>query len=64
MKSYWRSVLFGVVVLVAIKAVRWLLPWGKLASLFGRSGGHVVSLVFNLVIVLAVFPILWKLFRS
>ena len=64
MKSYWRSVVFGVVVLVAIRLVRFLLPWGRLASPFGRNGGHVVWLAFKLVIVLVVIPALWKLFRS
>jgi hypothetical protein len=65
LKSYWRSVLFGVVVVLAMRLTSYLFPYGRIASLFGRSTGHLVALLaFNAVIVLAVIPIIWKLFKS
>jgi hypothetical protein len=57
--------LFGVVVVLAMRLTSYLFPYGRIASLFGRSTGHLVALLaFNAVIVLAVIPIIWKLFKS
>lgn len=56
---------FGVVVVLAIRLTSYVFPYGKVAGLIGKSGGHLLATVaFNAVIMLAVIPIIWKLFKS
>ena len=57
--------IFGVVIVLAMRLTSYLFPYGRVASLFGRNAGHLMAMVaFNGVIVLAVIPIVWKLFKS
>jgi hypothetical protein len=63
--TYWRSVMFGVVLVGAIWLTNYFFPYRAVNDLLGHRFGHsTVSLLVDAVLIFAVIPVMLKLFKS